>query len=139
MVEREIEIKAPIETVYKVIRDFEAYPEFIPSTKTANEVTDSHGPDVDFSVHLMKPIRYRLKFECTEPTEVKWSLVKGDLMKKNNGSWSLTSSGPNKTKAIYRIDIDFGWMVPKMIVDELTRIQLPETLEAFKKRAEELA
>jgi ribosome-associated toxin RatA of RatAB toxin-antitoxin module len=136
MVEREIEINAPIEKVYSVIRNFSAYPEFIPSTKSAEEDEDSTGPEVDFSLQVIKPIRYRLKFKCDEPNGLKWSLVKGEFMKRNSGSWNLKSLGPKKTLATYKIDVEFGWMVPKMIVDELTRIQLPELLEAFKKRAE---
>lgn len=136
MVEREIEFNAPIEKVYDILRDFESYPKFIPSTKSAEEVEGTSGPEVDFSLQVIKPIRYRLKFQCEKPNSISWTLVKGEFMKKNSGSWNLKSLGPKKTKALYKIDIEFGWMVPKMIIEELTRIQLPELFEAFKKRVE---
>lgn len=138
MVERKITINAPRETVYRVIRDFESYPEFIPSTKSAKEDKKTNDPEVDFSLQVIKPIRYRLRFRCDPPHEIHWELVKGELMKKNEGSWILEELDSKKTKALYRIDVEFGWMVPKMVVEELTRIQLPELLEAFKTRAENL-
>lgn len=136
MVKREVLFNAPIEKVYEVIRDFESYPEFIPSTKSAHEEQGRDGPEVDFSLQVIKPIRYRLKFHCEEPNLIEWTLVKGELMKKNSGAWRLKSTGAHTTHADYEIDIEFGWMVPKMIVEELTRIQLPELFMAFKNRAE---
>jgi len=139
MVQREIEVKAPIETMFSVIRDFASYPEFLSTTHSAKERKTKSGIVVDFSIDVVKTIHYTLKFQMEEPTRLSWELVKGDLMKKNAGSWELTSLGPKKTKALYSIDVDFGWLVPKMIIDQVTKTQLPDTLKAFKERAEGLA
>ena len=139
MIEREILINAPIEDVFKVIRDFEAYPEFLSTTHSAKERKIKNKIVVDFSVEVIKPIHYSLEFEVEEPQRISWKFLKGDLMKKNSGSWELTAIKEKKTKALYKIDIDFGWLVPKMIIDQVTKTQLPQTLEAFKKRAEDLS
>ncbi|MBN8555353.1 MAG: SRPBCC family protein [Deltaproteobacteria bacterium] len=139
MIEREILINAPIDKVFKVIRDFESYPEFLSTTHSAKEKKLKNKIVVDFSVEVIKSIHYSLEFKVTEPTEVSWTFLKGDLMKKNSGSWELEAVSDKKTKALYKIDIDFGWMVPKMIIDQVTKTQLPQTLEAFKKRAENLS
>ncbi|MDB5036476.1 MAG: putative oligoketide cyclase/dehydratase or lipid transport protein YfjG [Bacteriovoracaceae bacterium] len=139
MIERKIKIKAPIEIVYQVVRNFQEYPEFLSTTHSAKEKKLKTGVQVDFSVTVIKAIHYTLKFELEEPTLVAWEFVKGDLMKKNSGSWKLKSLSKNLTEATYSIDIDFGWMVPKMIIEQVTKIQLPETLDAFKDRAEALA
>lgn len=139
MIERKIKISAPINVVFKVIRDFASYPEFLTTTEEAKERKLKSGIHVDFTLQVIKSINYTLKFDIEEPNKVEWTLVKGDLMKKNSGSWHLTKISDNITEAIYRIDVDFGWLVPKMIVEQLTKTQLPETLDAFKKRAEQLA
>lgn len=140
MIERTIDIQAPIETVYQVIRDFSAYPQFLQTTKACRELSppgDPH-PEVEFEIEVIKPIRYRLRFDLEAPKKVLWSFVEGDLMKKNSGGWTLESSGPTSTQARYFIDVEFGWLVPKSLVELVTETQLPETLEAFKDRAEEL-
>lgn len=139
MIERKFKINAPIETVYKVIRDFESYPDFLSTTDSAKERKLKSGVQVDFTIQVVKTIHYTLKFKLDEPNTIEWELVKGDLMKVNSGAWRLTKLSEKSTEAVYEIDIDFGWLVPKMIIEQVTRTQLPETLEAFKSRAEKIA
>jgi len=135
VVQREIDIEAPQGLVYDIICDFESYPEFLQSMVKVKK----RGKDrVEFKLHLIKDIHYSLCFSFDPPKALRWELVKGDLMKKNSGSWELTAISNQQTKALYSIDLKFNWLVPKMIVDQLTKIQLPETLEAFKMRAEAL-
>lgn len=137
MLTRELEINAPIERVFEVVSHFSEYPDFLEGTVSAKERKNSKGHFVDFKVNVIKEIEYTLKIQSSPPSELSWTFVEGDMMKKNSGSWKLESLGKDKTKATYSIDIGFGWMVPKMIVDQLTSSQLPEMLAAFKKRAEQ--
>lgn len=136
MIHREIKIDAPIQKVFSTIRDFQSYPTFVKGTSSAKESKLKDSVVVDFEIDVIKKISYRLSFQFTEPTLIEWKFVKGDLMKKNSGRWVLVPLDDKTTQASYEIDIDFGWMVPKMIVDQLTKTQLPEMLDAFKKRAE---
>lgn len=136
MIEREIMIEAPQERVFEVIRNIEAYPEFLSGTENAVERSVSSGFEGVFTINLIKKISYTLKFKEVPPRELSWELKEGELMKKNSGSWTLTSLSPTQTKAVYRLDISFGWLVPKTIVAQLTELQLPQMLEAFKLRAE---
>ena len=70
-----------------------------------------------------------------------WSLVKGEMMKVSNGAWEL-SNHSGKTLARYTVEVQVSKppLVPQAIVDrisdELTKVQLPKTLDAFKARAE---
>ena len=139
MIQKKIKIKAPIETVFQVVRDFKSYPDFLKTTDSAKEKKLKSGIQVDFTVNVIKIIHYSLKFNIEEPTLVAWELVKGDLMKKNSGAWKLKALSDGTTEADYSIDVEFGWMVPKMVVEQLTKTQLPELLNAFKFRAEALA
>lgn len=136
MIKRKLIIDAPIDIVFRVIRDFSAYPEFLPATKSAKERKKGSQILGDFSVEVVKPISYTLRFVEEPPLSLSWSLVEGELMKSNEGSWKLKSLSESQTEANYSIDISFGWLVPKMIVNEVTKTQLPEMLDAFKERAE---
>lgn len=139
MIERKFKIRAPIETVFQVIRDFGSYPDFLNTTETAKEKKLKSGVQVDFTVRVVKTIHYTLKFKIEEPHTIEWELVRGDLMKKNTGAWRLKKLSESLTETTYEIDIDFGWLVPKIILEQVTKTQLPETLDAFKERAEALA
>ncbi len=136
MVTREIEINAPLEVAFAVISNFGDYPDFLPSTTKAKERKTKKGHFVDFEVNLIKKIHYTIEVKTTPPTGLSWSFVEGEMMKDNAGSWELSSIGSNLTKAIYSVDVKFGWMVPQSVVDQLTKVQLPLLLDAFKKRIE---
>ena len=81
MVQRKIKIKAPIEIVYQVIRDFNSYPDFLSTTHSAKERKSKDDIQVDFTIDVIKTIKYTLRFDLEEPKLVSWELVKGDLMK----------------------------------------------------------
>lgn len=138
MLERVIEIEAPMETCFDVINDLESYPEFLPTTREVSVRNESERIVADFKVSVIKDIHYQLRFETNRPTRIAWSLVRGDLMKKNDGEWTFEALSPTKTRATYRIHVEFGWMVPKTIVNTLTEIQLPDLMKRFKDRVEEV-
>jgi hypothetical protein len=67
---------------------------------------------------------------------VRWTFVKGELMRDNRGSWTLESLPDGKTRATYAIEVGVGPLVPRSIVNVLVDQSLPKMLEAFKKRVE---
>lgn len=136
-VEQSIEIKAPISQIFGVISDFENYPNFFSNIqdvsvqkKTKNKVQAA------FTLHVIMDIHYTLDLVLYPPDRISWSLVKGDMMKSNNGSWTLKEMGKNKTLVTYAIDINFGMLVPKKVVNMLIHSGLPEMLQALKENAE---
>lgn len=139
MVERQIEINAPIQVVFEVIRNFKSYPEFVKGTKAVQERQTESALEVDFEIDVLKRVHYTLSMTIQAPHRVEWTLLKGELFKENSGGWLLESLDENKTLAHYRISVGFGWMVPKTIVNTLTETQLPEMLNSFKERAEKFA
>jgi ribosome-associated toxin RatA of RatAB toxin-antitoxin module len=135
-----IEIEAPIKTVFEVISDFEAYPDFLPETKEV-VIDKKSGKNlrVTFSINLIKKIRYTLDIKLSPPSGLSWELVEGDLMKSNTGKWKLKEGKKGLTEAHYEIDMDLGAMVPKAISNKLIGTNLPTMMKQFKERAEELA
>jgi hypothetical protein len=63
-----------------------------------------------------------------------WSLVIGNL-KENSGRWILEPFGSNKTKAIYKLCADPGGSIPKFLVNQSTRITMPQIIKAVRKQA----
>jgi len=133
---RSIVIAAPIEEVFAVITDYEKYPQFLSEVK-AVRVTDRRGGEalVHYEVQVLKSIRYTLRTREEAPQRVSWSLVEGEFMRENRGSWDLQRQG-TETRATYSIEMTFGPLVPKAVVNALVETSLPKMLESFKKRIE---
>jgi len=138
MVERVIEIAAPREFCFEVIADFESYPEFLKTISAVTTTKKAENVIAEFKVFIVKTISYSLDFRMSKPERMDWSLVKGDMMEKNSGAWILEVISPQLTKCTYQIDVEFGWLVPKTIVEILTEVQLPEVMSGFQNRVESL-
>ncbi len=139
---RDVLIAVPPERLFDVIADYARYPEFVPGVKACRPRRSGTAVDVEYELDVgLKTIRYTLRHVEERPRKVSWSLVSGDWMKVSNGSWELSDEG-GKTRARYTVEIQISKppLVPQALVDrigdELTRVQLPKTLEAFKARAE---
>lgn len=138
LVTESIEIKATPQQCYDVITAYENYPEFLTEIKQATVSGKSKaGATVTYSLELIKKISYTLKMAHKSPKSVTWQLIKGDLMKKNEGEWLLAEIKKGWTRATYKIDIDLGLFVPSMISKRLVGSSLPAMMQAFKKRIEE--
>ncbi len=134
---RTITIDAPIEKVFETITTYEQYPQFLSEVKELKTSNRSGNQvDVHYKVEVMKTIKYTLRMKEEAPSRVTWSLVDGEFMKGNQGSWELSPEGEGKTKATYSIEMKLGALVPQSIVKALVETSLPKMLDAFKRRAE---
>ena len=135
--EQSIVVNTSPEVLFKVITDYEKYPQFL-SEVSAVRVLERSGSSatVEYELDLIKKVSYTIKLTENAPKSISWNLVKSSIMKSNDGGWTLEDLGGGKTKATYRLEVGVGMFVPQRIVDKLTGTTLPETLQAFKKRAE---
>ena len=140
-VTKEIVFDRPAEQVFAVLADYARYPEFVPGIGACRPKA---GADrlVEYELDLgIKRIKYVLRHLEERPRRVSWSLESGELMKVSNGEWALSPEG-GATRARYTVDIQISKppFIPQSVIDrvsdELTRVQLPKTLEAFKARVE---
>ncbi len=139
---KEVVIGVPVEQFFDLLLDYERYPEFVPNLKACRVLPGRGHKDIEYELDLgIKRIRYTLRHIEERPRRIAWSLVGGDMMKVSNGSWELWDEG-GCTRARYSVEIQIAKppLIPQAIVDrvsdELTRVQLPKTLQAFKVRAE---
>lgn len=139
MVTQSIDIDATPLACYLVIVDYESYPKFLKDV-VAVSVRKKKGNDceVTYRLNLIKEITYTLKHKGKPNIGMEWSLLEGELMKKNDGFWRLEEVKKGLTRATYGIDIKFGLLVPNAITKILVYHHLPTMLTAFKKRIESL-
>jgi ribosome-associated toxin RatA of RatAB toxin-antitoxin module len=145
VVTKQVLIETPVERFYDLVVDYERYPEFVPGIKGCRVRNGGPEKHVEYELDLgVKRLRYVLRMEETRPRRVAWSLVSGEMMKVSNGSWDLADEN-GRTRALYSVEIQIARppLVPQALIDrvsdELTKVQLPRTLEAFKTRAERKA
>jgi ribosome-associated toxin RatA of RatAB toxin-antitoxin module len=130
-------IDAPIEKVFGIITDYEKYVEFLPEVKKIQiSARSGNQVEVQHEVAMIKTVHYTLRLTEDKPSRISWSLVKGELMRENRGSWLLEAQGDGRTQATYSIEMTFGPLVPRAIVNALVETSLPKMLSAFKARAE---
>ena len=138
--ERSVVIHAPPEKVFEVISDYAKYPEFLPEVK-AVKVESGQGDikDVTYTVDIKaKVINYTLRHKANPPHDLSWTMVRGEMMKGNDGAWVLKPV-PEGTEATYKIDLRLGALVPSMVERKLAEQSLPGLLANFKKRIEGMA
>jgi coenzyme Q-binding protein COQ10 len=138
---KSVTVNVPPDKFFDLIADYEKYPEFLPEVKKV-KIEGGQGAikEVTYTVDIKaKVINYTLKHTAERPTTLRWTMVKGEMMKGNDGSWALKPGAqPNTTEATYNIDLRLSALVPGFIEKALAEQQLPGLLANFKARAEKL-
>jgi coenzyme Q-binding protein COQ10 len=137
---RTVEVEVSPEKFFDVITDFEAYPRFLAHLGMVSAKVERDDGDVRVVDHavkkLGKTVSYTLRYRLEKPKRLAWTLVKGQMMSENTGSWTLQEAGEGRTRAVYSIEAKFGMLVPKSLVKVMISRELPDMLAAFKKEAE---
>ena len=138
---RSVTVNVPPEKLFDVITDYEKYPEFLPEVKKV-KVQAGQGSikEVTYEVDIKaKVITYTLKHTAERPSKVSWTMIKGEMMKGNDGACTLKPGAqPGTTDATYTIDLKLSSLVPGFIEKALAEQSLPGLLANFKARAEKL-
>ncbi|WPU63908.1 type II toxin-antitoxin system RatA family toxin [Peredibacter starrii] len=130
----------PADKFYQAIVDYKNYPQFVDGMKSVEVKSESaDGATVTFNLNLIKEISYTIKLANKPHSEVSWSLVSGDMMKINNGKWTLKDLG-GKTEVTYSLEVELKGFMPGlgMIEKTLVNTNLPLNMKAFAKRAASL-
>ena len=131
----------PVEKFYQAIIDYKSYPQFVDGCKSVViEKESSEAAVVKFTLSIIKEISYTINLKHVPNQEVSWTLVTGDMMKTNNGKWTLKDLGNGKTEVNYNLEIEFKGFFPGlgMIEKTLVTTNLPMTMKSFCKRAQGL-
>ena len=114
---RDKEMDVPLESLFGVITDFKAYPEFLSEVVSAEVqpgATDKKTR-VKFGLDIVKTFEYTLEFSIKDQYTVDWSLVDSNFFKVNSGRWALEKKDDQHTQVHYELEVDFGFFVPKWV------------------------
>lgn len=135
--EKSVRIAASKESVFRVISDYERYPDWMPDMLRSKVISREGSRTVcAFNVGGLKRINYTLELEHQEYDAIRFRQVTGDL-RHYQGMWRLESPpDASETLVVCRMEIDPGLPVPGWIVKRTIAKQLSDNLQALKKRAE---
>jgi hypothetical protein len=146
-VEAAVEIQASPEVLWKVLRDCEHAPAFIPGLKSCHRTEAAADGSWEIIEHdvkyswLMPTIHSVFRADyfpgtAGQPWRIDFRRVAGDL-RAEQGSWLLAPAPlSSATVVAYQVHIDPGFWIPQSVVQHSLRKNLPEALGALRRWAE---
>ncbi len=134
-----IVVHAPASEVMAVIADFPAYPQWVAAAKKV-EVVEEDGDGRARQVHFVLDAGaikddYVLEYTWEGDRRVAWTLVKGHMQKRQEGSYTLVEKD-GSTEVTYDLTIDLHIPMLGMIKRKAEKVILDTALKELKKRVE---
>lgn len=128
-------IGVPFDLFYQTVLDFDSYPKFVTGViKSQTEKISDNKVKANVELEMIKRLHYTIDVEHSrseEVAQVSWTLIDSDILKKNNGSWTIKSKGPSQTEVTYSLDVEFKIAVPGLILKGLIKKSLPQAIKEF--------
>lgn len=139
-----IEIGAPADAVMAVIADLGAYPEWTGEVKKA-EVLET-DPDSGRARRAVLTIdggalrdRQELAYTYDGDSAVRWTLVKGDMLRSLEGAYTLRQSADGaRTTVEYTLAVDTKIPLLGLMKSKMEKVIIDRALAGLKKRVESL-
>lgn len=133
-------IDAPAAQVMAVIADFQAYPQWADAVKSVEVLAragDGTGTLVRFELDAgMVKDTYELTYRWAEDgSQVSWSLVKGQMQKAQEGSYTLRAR-EDSTEVTYSLAVDLAIPMIGMFKRKAEKVITDTALKELKKRVE---
>jgi ribosome-associated toxin RatA of RatAB toxin-antitoxin module len=132
-------IDAGVETVFEIIVDLEAYPDWVEGMlETEVLEQDEHGRPTRASFRIdarIAEISYTLEYSYDEPN-LSWTLVEGEMVNQLDGAYELTDLGDGRTEVVYSLEADVDMPVPGFLKKRAAKHILDQGLSGLKQRAE---
>jgi hypothetical protein len=134
-----IDIAADQAAIMTVIADFDNYPNWAGSVKKAEVLEmgeDGRARRVEFTLSA-GPVRdvYELRYEWTGDEMVEWSLVRGQMMKAQQGRYVLEPNDGG-THVTYWLSVDLFIPMLGQLKRKAERVVMDQALRELKKRVE---
>ncbi len=120
------------EQYFAAVTDYKNYTKILPEVdgiQVRNQTETSAS--IEYTITVIKSFKYTLKMTQKKPSSITWELEESGIMKKNSGSWTITSVGENKCKVLYNIDLDLKIFAPKSVTNALVATNLPKMMQQF--------
>jgi uncharacterized membrane protein len=134
-----ITVDAPAAEVMAVIADFPSYPQWVTAAKKV-EVVETGDDGRARRVHFVLDAGavkddYVLDYTWDGDRSVSWTLVQGQMQKRQDGSYTLAQQD-GRTEVTYSITIDLSIPMLGMIKRKAEKVILDTALKELKKRVE---
>jgi ribosome-associated toxin RatA of RatAB toxin-antitoxin module len=132
-----IDIAASPAEIMAVIADFERYPEWVDSMKSAEVLTRSGRQPTTVRMvldHNLVKDDYVLAYDW-QPNIVTWHLVQGTLLKAMDGAYELRPNGPSTT-VTYHLTVDVNLPMIGLFKRKAEKTIIDGALKNLKKRVE---
>ena len=134
-----IVIDAPAADVMAVIADFPSYPQWVSAARTVEVLEggeDGRARRVRFVIDAGSvKDDYVLDYTWQDDRAVAWTLVSSQLMKRQDGSYTLTGTD-GRTELTYAITIDTKIPLLGMMKRKAEKVILDTALRELKRRVE---
>lgn len=139
MTEEDIVIHAPAAAIMDVIADLENYPEWSEGVHQIDVLTrfEDGRPETARWVVDAGPIKdvYDLKYSWNGNHSVSWTLIQGQILKMDDGTYTLDEEG-GSTKVNYKLKVDLAIPMLGMLKRKAERTIVDTALKGLKKRVE---
>lgn len=138
----EITIAAPIDAVWNVITDIEAYPDWtdgVEETAILSITSEGYPLQAHFRVDAkVAEITYTIEYRYDD-YDVRWHLVEGEMLSQLDGVYELREDDADGTHVRYSLTVDVDLPVPAFMKKRAARTILEQGLSGLKTRAEDQA
>jgi len=133
-------IEAPPQTVFDAATAYEDYPQWTGGCTQAKvvsrQMTNSLAREVDFTMGAFGITSQNImQYEYDSPRRMKWNVVKGSV-KELVGEYFFTPLPGGRTEVVYKLKVDPGVPMPKMIRDATSKVVASAALSDLKKWVE---
>ena len=132
-----IDIAAQPDDVMAVIADFEHYPDWVDSMKSAEVLSSVAGRAKTVRMvldHTLVKDNYVLAYDW-KPQAVSWKLIEGNMLRVMDGSYQLNANGA-KTTVTYTLTVDINLPMIGMFKRKAEKTIIDNALKGLKKRVE---
>lgn len=134
-IKESVTVNAPAKNIFKLLWSVKTYPDIFPQISKASEKKKGDKKEAVFETDLLGKISYTLLMEQEPPSLIKWSLIKGDMMKSNEGAWIIKEKN-GKTHLTYKMDVELSAWIPDSIAQNLLTKHLPNVMNKIKEKME---
>jgi ribosome-associated toxin RatA of RatAB toxin-antitoxin module len=135
-----ITVSAPAVAIMNVIADLGAYPEWTASVREVEVLSTFDGgrPETARFVLDAGPVKdeYSLAYVWDGDRSVTWSLVKGNLIKALDGSYTLSETSNDSTEVTYQLAVDIAIPMLGLMKRKAEKVIIDTALKELKKRVE---
>lgn len=137
-----IVIEAPAAEIMAVVADFDSYPEWATQITETEVQSRDEATGRPLLVRLTVdagPIKdsYTLAYEWSpDGLSVRWSLVKGQMQKAQDGSYVLNPIGEGKTEVTYWLSVQLTIPIIGLLRRKAEKVIMDTALRNLKRRVE---